>query len=393
MRFKNSAGNTVHLSYCSNVHPAEDVEGIQEQLREITRGVRERLGVSRLGIGLWLPAEAAHRLANNQNDRQALKATLDECGLEVVTLNAFPYGGFHDPVVKHKVYYPDWTEDARLDFTLDAARVLADLLPDDAARGSISTLPLAWRDPWDAERASKAISNLNRLADGLAALHEETGRTIRVGFEPEPGCIIESVSEAIEHLAEMNKQWLGICVDTCHMATSFEDPNTVVQRLQAADLPIVKSQISSALHVDAPHADKSRAALQDFVEDRFLHQVRKEVRLPDGSSQLLGDDDLPESLVSKDMEGDGAWRVHFHLPLHATPEAPMNNTVAETRQTLEHMVGGTQTLVDHLEVETYTWSVLPQERRPKNNSELMDGIAAELQVASDMLTDLGMKRE
>src|SRR5699024_7565946 len=118
MRFRHPDGSLIHLAYCSNVHPAEDLAGIHGQLRRFAGPVRERLGLDRLAIGLWLPAGAAARLAADSDEIDALRAVLDEQGLEVVTLNAFPYGGFHDPVVKHRVYRPDWSERERLVYTL-----------------------------------------------------------------------------------------------------------------------------------------------------------------------------------------------------------------------------------------------------------------------------------
>jgi hypothetical protein len=171
MRFTHPDGSPVHLAYCTNVHPTQDLEALFAQLRRFGGGVRARLGAARLGLGLWLPAPVAARLASADGsaDLARLASTLADHGLEVVTLNAFPYKGFHDPRVKKAVYYPDWTEPARLAYTLDCARVLAALLPDDARRGSVSTVPLGWRAGWHAERQDRARAQLDRLAAGLAA--------------------------------------------------------------------------------------------------------------------------------------------------------------------------------------------------------------------------------
>ncbi|MGH9011236.1 MAG: metabolite traffic protein EboE, partial [Acidimicrobiia bacterium] len=147
MRFRHPNGSTIHLAYCSNVHPAEDVDGVVGQLARFTEPVRRSLDVPRLGVGLWLPAPAAARLAAEEAEVTRLRGALDRRGLEVVTLNGFPYRGFHDPVVKRAVYHPDWLDPARAAYTLDLARVLVALLPDDVDEGTISTLPLAWRKP------------------------------------------------------------------------------------------------------------------------------------------------------------------------------------------------------------------------------------------------------
>jgi len=386
VRLRHPDGTVVHLAYCSNVHPAEDPAGIHDQLRRFAGPVRAALGVDRLGLGLWLPAAAAARLAGDRAELDALRAVLDEQGLEVVTLNAFPYGGFHDPVVKHRVYRPDWTEPERLTYTLQAAEVLAALLPEDAVRGSISTLPLAWHTPWTAQDAAAARANLAELATGLARLRDRTGRTVRVGFEPEPGCVVETTSDAVRELAGVDTDHLGVCVDTCHLATAFEDAEEAMGRVTGAGLPVVKAQLSAALHVADPADPAAREVLGDFVEDRFLHQVREPG--PDG---VAGLDDLPDALADGALPATSPWRVHFHLPLHSAPRAPLGSTAAELTASARALVGGARPLTDHLEVETYTWSVLPPDQRPTDDRGLVAGIAAELGFARDQLHSLGLE--
>ena len=124
MRFRHPDGTTVHLAYCSNVHPAEDVDGVLAQLDTYARPIRERLGRDRLGIGLWLADDAALALDTDPSVLEDLRVRLARTGCEVVTLNGFPYAGFHDEIVKRRVYRPDWTEPARREHTLRLARLL-----------------------------------------------------------------------------------------------------------------------------------------------------------------------------------------------------------------------------------------------------------------------------
>jgi sugar phosphate isomerase/epimerase len=392
MRFTHPDGSLVHLAYCTNVHPTEDVEALLAQLRTFGAGVRARLGAARLGIGLWLPAPVAARLAGRDGSGDGvelarLKATLDDLGLEVVTLNAFPYRGFHDPRVKKAVYRPDWTEPARLAYTLDCARVLARLLPDDARRGSVSSLPLGWREGWGAERQRRARAQLARLADGLADIEATTGRTIRVALEPEPGCTVETIADAAERLADIGTAHVGVCLDTCHLAVGFEEPGPTLRLLAEAGLPVVKTQASAALHLDRPADPAARAALAAYAEDRFLHQVREW-----NGGSVQGRDDLPEALTGPDaLPGDGPWRVHFHVPLHERPAPPLATTADHLAATLRALFGGDHPLTDHVEAETYTWSVLPEERRPADEAGLADGLAAELRWVADHLTAAGLK--
>ncbi|MEU3681544.1 metabolite traffic protein EboE [Streptomyces sp. NPDC030592] len=388
MRFRHPDGSTVHLAYCTNVHPAETLDGVLAQLRDHCEPVRKRLGRDRLGIGLWLARDAAHALVTDPAALRGLRTELDRRGLEVVTLNGFPYEGFGAEEVKYRVYKPDWADPERLDHTTSLARLLAGLLPDDVTDGTISTLPLAWRTAYDETRADKARAALVTLAERLDALHELTGRSIRIGLEPEPGCVVETTHDAIAPLTAIAHERIGVCVDTCHLATSFEDPDTALDALAAARVPVVKSQLSAALHAEHPADPAVREALAAFAEPRFLHQTR--TTTPSGGRQ--GTDDLDEALADGGpLPATAPWRAHFHVPLHAAPAAPLTSTLPVLKSALTRLVGGPHPLTRHLEVETYTWQALPPELRPRARAQLTDGIAAELTLARDLLTDLGLK--
>ncbi|MGA9750000.1 MAG: metabolite traffic protein EboE [Nocardioides sp.] len=390
MRLRHPDGSVVHLSYGSNVHPAESVDGIVEQLRHYGGGVRAALDADLLGVGLWLPATAAHELAVDPAALERVRRVLHLHRLEIVTVNAFPFEGFHDPVVKRAVYRPDWSVRARLDYTLDCARVLAMLLPDDAARGSISTLPLGWRSPWYADRDATAHEHLDQLVDGLASIELEVGRMVRVGLEPEPGCVIGCVADAVDRLAGLDSTasgYLGVCLDTCHLATEFEEGPEAIDRLREAGLTVVKAQASAALHADLPSDPATRTALSGYAEDRFLHQVR-EVR----GARTQHRDDLGMALEGdRPLPGQQPWRVHFHVPLHADPQPPLTSTRDHLLASLGGLVGATEPATDHVEVETYTWGVLPPDLRPRDDAGLITGIAAEVSWVRDRLLDLGLE--
>uniref|UniRef100_UPI00099CBB30 metabolite traffic protein EboE n=1 Tax=Streptomyces sp. NRRL WC-3795 TaxID=1463938 RepID=UPI00099CBB30 len=356
MRFRHPDGSTVHLAYCTNVHPAETLDGVLAQLRDHCEPVRRRLGRDRLGIGLWLAKDAAHALATDPSALRGLRTELDRRGLEVVTLNGFPYEGFGAEEVKYRVYKPDWADPERLEHTTALARVLAGLLPDDVSEGSVSTLPLAWRTAWDETRADKARAALATLGERLDTLHELTGRSIRIGLEPEPGCVVETTRDAITPLTAIGHDRIGVCVDTCHLATSFEDPDEALDALEAAGIRIVKSQLSAALHAEHPSRPEVRDALAAFAEPRFLHQTRTTT----ATAGLCGTDDLDEALAAGGPLPDTApWRAHFHVPLHADPAAPLTSTLPVLKSALSRLVGGARPLTRHLEVETYTWQALP----------------------------------
>lgn len=355
-------------AYCTNVHPAEDLAGIVAQLDRYAVPVREELGADTLDLGLWLSAPVARALAVDTTARRGLRAELDARGLTVSTLNAFPYGGFHDDIVKHAVYLPTWTDPPRLSYTVDCVTVLADLLPDSADYGSISTLPLAWREPWTTADDADARAAFAELTD---VLRTASDRPIRLAVEPEPGCVLDTVADAVSWLAgHVDPDYVGICLDTCHLAVSFADPAETVDAIHRAGLSVVKVQASAALQVDDPGAFAARAALAAFAEPRYLHQVRENT--PVG---VLAADDLPGALAT--LPAAHPWRVHFHVPLHAAPPDPLTATtdvllaaMAALRSTVEVM--------PHVEVETYTWSVLPG----FDQRSLSSGIAAELRWAA-----------
>jgi hypothetical protein len=370
MRLRHPDGATVHLAYCTNVHPAEDLPGVLTQLDRYAAPIRERLDVDTLGLGLWLAAPLAAALAADRDLRRRLRRELRARGLETLTLNGFPYRAFHADVVKHRVYRPDWTDRRRLEYTRDLTTVLADLLPDDAAHGSISTLPLAWREPWDQDRWATARGLLDELARTL----RRVGR-IRVGLEPEPGCVLETTGQAVAALSILDSDVIGVCLDLAHLACAWEDPADAVDRLRVAGVPVVKVQVSAALEVADPPA--AAGVLAGYAEPRFLHQTRA------ANGERF--DDLPEALAAA---APGPWRVHFHAPLHAAPIPPLTTTADVLRKGLTALMDGP--VCDHLEVETYTWGVLPPAARPSDDAGLAAGIAAELAHARDELAALGV---
>ena len=373
MRLRHPDGSLLHLAYCSNVHPADDLDGVAAQLSRYTARVREKLDVSSLGVGLWVAAPAVA-------DEAAASRLADELRrlrLEVVTLNGFPYKAFHAPVVKLDVYWPHWAQDARRDYTLGLAKLLSRLLPADIECGSVSTLPLGWREGWGDEEQAAALTALADVASELEALYASTGKKIRLALEPEPGCTVETITQACEALSGLAPEWIGVCLDACHLAVQFESPAGAVSSLSAAGVPVVKTQVSSALRVDDPSSEEGRELLARFDEPRFLHQTRERV-----NSHVHGVDDLPEALDGG-LPGDDQWRVHFHVPVHVAE----HTTQDELRDTLTALAGGDQPLTHHYEVETYTWSVMAD--APGDDEGLIAGLASELEWTRDRLVALG----
>lgn len=362
------------LSYCTNVHPAEDLAGLLEQLDMYAGAIRERLGVPVLGVGLWLPAPVATELARDADARARLAERLVANGLVVRTLNAFPYRGFHADVVKKAVYRPRWGEPARTAFTLECAEVLADLLPAGGS-GSLSTVPLGWREGWTDADDRAATAELGRVGASLADLYARTGRRVRLAIEPEPGCVLDTIADVVAWLAprvergEIDPAYVGVCVDTCHLAVSYADPAAEIAAIHAAGLSVVKIQASAAPEVPDPADPRQRELIGRFVEPRYLHQTRELA----ADRSVLAVDDLDVAL--RELPGTGPWRVHFHIPIHADPAPPLRSTRDTITAVLAALAGHPDAATADVEVETYTWGVLPAEAA---QVDPITGIGAEL---------------
>jgi len=390
-----------YLGYCANVHPGETLDDVLTALRSFGPAVRDRLGVEALSYGLWLSRTAL--TAARGVRRRELQQALEDSGLLALTFNGFPYGNFHAHTVKRGVYHPDLGSPERRAYLFELAQLLCGLLPDDAEEGTISTLPIGHRDdPPDASALGgthsaqphavqlSAARALCGLCEDLARLRDQTKKSVRICLEPEPGCWIETTQDAIrffcEYLPEVAsrlgvnqallQQHLGLCYDTCHQAICFEDAAASLQQLQRAGIRIGKVQLSSALELDAPRHPEQQRALARFKEPRFLHQVR--TRTPDG--RVLGVDDLDQIAQ---LPASHPWRVHFHVPVHLDRLDSMRTTRPFLDQVLSLLA--TQAELPHMEIETYTWSVLPGAKL--DDAALACGLAEEIAFARERLCE------
>jgi sugar phosphate isomerase/epimerase len=354
----------LHLTYCLNIHPGETWADNLFAIRTKALAVRDRVASNRpFGLGLRLGRRAAETLAQPEA-RRDLKALLARENLYVFTINGFPYGPFHGTPVKERVYAPDWRDPARLEYTNLLANILADLLPEGVS-GSISTVPGSFK-PWIRTRLGVHLmaENLLWCVDHLAGLYAKTGREIHLGLEPEPGCFLESTDEVLrffhEQLTPVNelrvRRHLGVCLDTCHMALQFEEPSDALARLAAAGIRISKVQLSAALEADA--APASLAALRAYDEPVYLHQVR--ARSAGGATAAWTD--LPQALAElPGTPAAEAVRVHFHVPLFWEGAGALRSTASALSPAFfaRLKLGATE----HLEIETYTFGVLPEAQR------------------------------
>ena len=413
-------GRGLRLAYCINLHPAEDLDGVRAGLERVTRPLAERLGgAGAFGVGPWLPASVAADLARDP----AQAAALFPCEeLDAFTYNAFPFGGFHREGLKAEVFAPGWHQPERLAFTLDVARVALAAAAPGEGHLSISTHTGGHGPAFrEGELALACARELARAALALARLEEEHGRRLVLSLEPEPrsaaGDTLELVllwrrirtdgveaaaraeGVAPERVAAAVARHLGTCLDACHAAVEFEAPGLAFANATHEGAPLGKLQFSSALALPAPAADaRGRELLFDLHEPVYLHQVTGR-----GEHALVRVGDLDE-LRARWEQGDAAlraceeWRCHFHVPVDLdAPAGADTGGLATTRAAGDALLRtvlaaperwGTSDL--HVEIETYTWDVLPGSLR--GDGELLDGLEREYRHVLALLESEGWQR-
>ena len=374
------------LGYCTNVHAGNDYASTLENLERYACDVKQQVSPdSPMGVGLWLPASAAQEVID-QNRIAEFREWLDERGLFVFTMNGFPYGDFHQTVVKHAVYKPTWADAERLDYTLNLVKILAGLLPD-GAEGSISTLPIAWPTDDDTEVLQAAAKNFRTLIDHLVENEADTGHCIHIDIEPEPGCIFDTSDDIIhffqDHLLGKGNdkqvlRYLRVCHDVCHAAVMGETQADILAAYKQAGLKIGKVQLSAAVKTNFSTLNPRECAeaihqLSQFQEERYLHQTM--LQDTELSAQSILFEDLPlalEALPKLDIKFT-TLRTHFHVPIFLDRFGHLQATRQDVADCLRLI--DTHSDCRHFEVETYAWNVLPKHLQSPN---LADGIAHEM---------------
>ncbi|WP_116126988.1 metabolite traffic protein EboE [Lewinella sp. IMCC34183] len=378
-----------HLTYCTNIHPGESWPAVFDSLHHVL-AVKQRVSPDApFGIGLRLSARAAEQLGTPVAMRE-LRRWLHDHDCYVFTVNGFPYGGFHATRVKDQVYAPDWRTRERVTYTKQLFDILAQLLPE-GLDGGVSTSPLSYK-PWltAGPQVQGEIVQMQRnvaeVIDYLAELRRRTGKDLHLDMEPEPDGLLESSAEFIaffrslargEREADVRRH-LAICYDVCHFAVGYEAPADALSALEEAGVRIGRLQISAALRADLTgDRQRVRDSLRPYDEPVYLHQAA--LLRADGTV-----DRFPDLAPALAMLGDPDYRelrTHFHVPIYADRYGVLTSTNDTIRETLA--LWKARPFTPHLEVETYTWDVLPDHQR----LGLDDSIARELQWIRRQLND------
>lgn len=358
------------LSYCTNIHPAESWAETREALFTCVPRIRQELAAMDsplkdlpLGIGLRLSARAAAELLETPHAVETLKSWLEDQGARVETINGFPYGNFHGQRVKERVFQPDWTTPERFEYTCNLFRILALIGDEQADRLTVSTLPAS--HSWFHADEERIFSRLDAMSGFLDVLGRQTGRLMQLGLEPEPFGHFHDTDGAIRFFnglrnrsrrPELIERHLGLTYDTCHFAILREEPEFTLSAWEENNIALCKVQFSNALECRIC-GEEDLERLRQFDDGVYFHQTsilhREGAMLfPDLPNALAYGRDYAEEIR------DSQWRIHYHIPLYASPEPPLKST-EEFIQKTHNFLRSRKGPQPHLEVETYTWSVLP----------------------------------
>jgi hypothetical protein len=383
-----------HLTYSTLVHPADDWEQIWQSLNTYVPKVKERFaGNKRFGVSLRLSAKSAQTLVNSKADRDKLRKFLDDQNMYLYTVNAFVYGHFKGELVKEQVYEPDWRSEERTQYTMNVASVVADIAPKDVLP-SIQTSPLGFKPRVTGPDVVESYTNnVLRVAKHLVDLEQKTGVTVTLGLEPEPYCFLETTDEtvdyftnhlyagkSVEKFAKMSglpiaeaiaalRRHVGIVYDICHLAVEYEDITQSLQKLVNAGVPIVKLQEAAALHmpeVTQPVVD----TLKRYSKTIYLTQT---IEKKDGKfTKFLN---LEDAFAAWDKKpGPREWRTHIHVPVFLEDLGQFRTTRFAIADALKFHKQ--KPLSRHLEVETYTWDMLPDSLK---TGDIVDYVCRELE--------------
>lgn len=401
MRFVHAShpGRCVRLAYCLNVHPARDLEELLEGLQRVTLPLRERVAPGReFGVGMYLSAAVARELCADRAQFARLQSLLARAELDPFTFNAFPHGGFGDRGLKERVFEPAWWERARTDYTLDVASIARALR---TGRGPISISTHTGAHSSALAPASRQ-QRIEQCATAWRELDRELERRelhdIGLALEPEPDSLLGSLAELATAQLQVaaGERRLGVCLDTCHAAVMFEDAGASVTRALRFGAGLFKLQFTSALALREPTRNtRGRTALFELDEPRYLHQLAS--RSAEGAVELQ-----PDLGIARAAFESGApalreaveWRCHFHVPvdLDALDALGLEVTSAFADEVLERLLARPDEWRSgelHVEVETYTWSILPGAAR--GAGDLVDGLEREYQHVVARLEGAGWR--
>jgi len=368
-----------HLTYCTNIHPGQDWKSTFESIKQHVPGIKSEVSKEQpFGLGLRLSNKASEELEMG-NNMSEFKQWLDTNHLYVFTMNGFPYGNFHDERVKDMVHAPDWTTNDRLTYTKRLFRQLSELLPE-GMNGGISTSPITYKYWHKTDSAIKnafetGAKNMLEVAFQLHNIENTTGKYLHLDIEPEPDGLLENSEEVLafysDFLVPMGityfkqelgvdankaeaiiKKYITVCYDVCHFSLAYEEPIDTFTKFKVNNIRVGKIQVSAALKIlfNGKNDEKIWEQLSQFNEPTYLHQVTEII---DGKVKTYSD--LP--LVLEGERNHKELRAHYHVPIFLEKYGELFSTQDHILKTMQYLK--LDPISEHLEIETYTWDVLP----------------------------------
>lgn len=388
------------LTYSTLVHPGDTWPEMWDSLTTYVPQVKQRVSPNDpFGVSLRISAASAETLTSDAAERERLKAFLADNDMYLYTVNAFPYGPFKNTIVKEQVYEPDWRSDERAVYTMQVADILAEV----AAPGiepTIQSPPLGFKPRVTGPDVVAAFTRqVIRVVAHLVTLEQRTGRTVRLALEPEPACFLETTDEALDYfanhlyaaeaqaslaaqtgLAEADaaaalRNHLGMVYDICHQAVEYEDIGTSLGRLADAGIPVFKLQEAAAVRV--PEVTQATVdALRRFADTVYLTQTVER-----RNGELTHYLNLEDAFDAWDRDpGPREWRTHFHVPVFLDDLGDFKTTRFAIEDALEFHRNNK--LSPHLEIETYTWDVLPEHLK---TGDIVDYVTLEIEWVREQL--------
>jgi sugar phosphate isomerase/epimerase len=345
------------LTYCTNIHAGEGWQDVMRNLNGHVLEVRSHFDPDTpFPLGLRISGQAAKEL---ETDDRAIDEFTDWCRTHncyLLTINGFPYGVFHNERVKENVYLPDWRDPERANYSKLLGSLATRLQPD-AKHISISTVPIAFKSAFGDSDWPKVNEHIVEVATHYQQLYQQTGIKLVLAIEPEPLCILETIAEAVDFFNQLNldeslREHVGLCFDCCHQAVEFEDAAECLQQIQHHQIPIGKVQVSSALKA----TEEEFKRLLEFDEPVYLHQA---VGRQTGTNKYTRFEDLPDFAQALNTGNKyDQCRVHFHVPIFLGHLGNCGTTQDFLKELLPILGEDIP-----LEVETYSFSVLPSDLR------------------------------
>ena len=277
-----------------------------------------------------------------------------------------------------QVYEPDWTTEERTRYTMGVADVLVDIT-EPGVEPSIQTAPLAFRPnvtgpdyvdgfthqpaargraPGRPRAAHRPPDQAGARARAVLLPRDDRGdgpllrgaRLLRAGIARAGG------PHRAARLARRRAWSAGTSAWCSTSATSRWRSRTSrpsLELLVAAGIPIFKLQEAAALWVPEVTEDAVRE-LERFTDTIYLSQTTER---RDG--ELTRYLNLGDAIEAWQATPGGAreWRTHFHVPVFLDEIGGFRTTRSGIEAALR--MHARTPLSDHLEIETYTWDVLP----------------------------------